>query len=311
MAIASDKPPVALIAGPTASGKSALALALAERTGGAIVNADSAQVYRDLPLLSAAPSDAERARADHRLYGVRDAANPCSAADWAELARAEITELHEAGRLPILVGGTGLYIRTLLDGIAPVPPIDPEVRRGVREAPTEENRRRLEQLDAQAAARLHPGDRARTERALEVVLSTGRTLKDWQAARAGGIGHSIALRPLILLPPREWLYGRCDERFASMVATGAVSEVEALLARRLDPSLPAMRAIGVPELSRYLRGELSLGAAINAGQQATRNYAKRQYTWFAHQPPQAWPRLRDALDGDGMAAALELLGASA
>ena len=286
-------------------------MALAERTGGAIVNADSAQIYRDLPVLSAAPSEAERARADHRLYGVRDAAEACSAADWAALARAEIAGLHAAARLPILVGGTGLYIRTLLDGIAPVPPIDAEVRREVREAPAEENRRRLEELDAEAAARLHPGDRARTERALEVVLSSGRTLKHWQHSRTGGIGGSVALWPLTLLPPRDWLYARCDDRFGAMVGNGAVSEVEALLARKLDPSLPAMRAIGVPELSRHLAGELSLEAAITAGQQATRNYAKRQYTWFAHQPPQAWPRLYEALDGGGMAAALELLGARA
>lgn len=311
MVIASDKPPVALIAGPTASGKSALALALAEQTGGAIVNADSAQVYRDLPILSAAPSEAERARADHRLYGFRDARDPCSAAAWAERAKAEIEVLHAEGRLPILVGGTGLYIRTLLDGIAPVPDIDPAVRQEVREASPEENRRQLEALDPEAAARLDARDRARTARALEVVLSSGRTLKSWQASRLGGISSGIHLWPLILLPPRDWLYARCDSRFAGMAEQGAVEEVEALLARDLNPNLPAMRAIGVPELAGYLRDETSLEAAIAAGQQATRRYAKRQYTWFAHQPPQNWPRFREAFDADSMGSALELLDVEA
>jgi tRNA dimethylallyltransferase len=311
MAMSSDQPPVALIAGPTASGKSALALALAERAGGAIVNADSAQVYRGLEILSAAPSDAERARAEHRLYGIRDVGDPCSAAAWAELAKGQIGQLHREGRLPILVGGTGLYIRTLLDGMAPVPAIDAAVRDEVRGATAEENRRRLEALDPGAAARLHPSDRSRAARALEVLLSTRRTLRDWQAAREGGIGASVALRPLILLPPREWLYRRCDERFAAMVGGGAQAEVEALLARGLNPNLPAMRAIGVPELSAYLRGELSLEAATAAGQQATRRYAKRQYTWFAHQSPPDWPRFGDPIDGGSMAAALELLGAKA
>jgi len=311
MVIASDKPPVALIAGPTASGKSGLALALAERTGGAVVNADSAQVYRDLRVLSAAPSQAERARADHRLYGVRDADDACSAAAWADLARSEIAALHGERRLPILVGGTGLYIRILLDGIAPVPSIDSAIREQVREAPAEENRRRLEDLDPFAAARLNPGDRIRTERALEVVLSTGRTLSAWQASRTGGIAESIVLRPLILLPPREWLYRKCDERFSDMVERGAVAEVEALAARKLNPNLPAMRAIGVAELARYLNGEFSLEDAVAAGQQATRRYAKRQYTWFAHQPPQDWPRFSEPLDDASIGAALELLGASA
>ena len=311
MVIASENPPVALIAGPTASGKSALALALAERTGGVVVNADSAQVYRDLPVLSAAPSEPERARADHRLYGIRDAADPCSAATWAELARAAITDIHAQGRLPILVGGTGLYLRTLLDGLAPVPVIDAAIRGEVRASSLEEARRRLEQLDPEAAERLDPRDRTRTERALEVVLSTGRTLKQWQASRTGGIGKSVSVWPLILLPPREWLYSRCDDRFAAMIDQGAIAEVQALLARGLNPSLPAMRAIGVQELSAYLSGERSLEAAIAAGQQATRNYAKRQYTWFAHQPPEDWPRFREPLQGDSMVGALELLSANA
>lgn len=304
-------PPLAVIAGPTASGKSALALALAERSGGAIVNADSAQVYRDLPILSAAPTDDERARAEHRLYGVLDGASPCSAADWATLARVEIAQLHSQGRLPILVGGTGLYLRTLLDGIAPVPPIEPAVRSEVRSARLEDNRARLEALDPTAAERLRPSDSARTARALEVVLSTGRPLHEWQAKREGGIAGQVTLTPLILLPPRDWLNQRCDLRFARMMDEGAVDEVKALLSRKLDPELPVMRAIGVREITAFLRGEVSRDEAATAGQHATRRYAKRQYTWFAHQPPADWARFHEPLEGAAFDAALELLAPTA
>jgi tRNA dimethylallyltransferase len=300
-------PPLALIAGPTASGKSALALELAELTGGVIVNADSAQLYRDVPILSAAPTNAEHARAEHRLYGAIDGALPCSAADWAALARGEIDHVHASGRLPILVGGTGLYLRILLDGIAPVPPIDPHMREDVRAASTEDNYGRLRTLDPEGAARLNPGDSTRIARALEVVVSTGKPLAAWQQQRQGGIGEQVELKPLILLPPREWLYARCDERFARMIELGAIEEVKALLARNLNSSLPVMRAIGVREIGRRLRGESSLDEAIAAGQQATRNYAKRQYTWFAHQPPEEWPRFGDVPDER----ALELLGVNA
>ena len=272
-----------------------------------IVNADSAQIYRDLRVLSAAPADEELNAAEHRLYGVRDGALPCSAADWAGLAKREIADIHGSGRTPILVGGTGLYLRTLLEGIAPVPAIDSPVRARVRQAPAEENRAKLETLDPEAAARLNPGDSARINRALEVILSTGRTLAEWQKQREGGIAAEVELRPLILLPPRKWLYARCDERFARMIDRGAVTEVEALLARKLNPNLPVMRAIGVPELSRYLHGEISLDEAIAAGQQSTRRYAKRQYTWFAHQPPAEWPRFREALDVDRLSDALAVL----
>lgn len=300
---------MALIAGSTASGKSALALALATSTGGAIVNADSAQLYRDLPILSAAPGADERARADHRLYGVRDGARPCSAADWAAMANAEIAAIHGEDRLPILVGGTGLYLRTLLDGIAPVPPIDAQVRRRVRSASLEANRARLQKLDPGAAVRLKPADSARIARALEVAQSTGRTLAEWQAHREGGIGERITLKPLILLPPREWLYARCDRRFEQMVTEGAVEEVQALLKRGLDPRMPVMRTIGVAEIAGWLAGRISRDAAIAAGRQATRRYAKRQYTWFAHQPPPDWPRFADPLTECNRAEALALLGA--
>ena len=272
-----------------------------------IVNADSAQVYRDVPILSAAPSSDELARAEHRLYGVLDGSKACSAADWAAMARREIEDVHASGRLPILVGGTGLYLRTLLQGIAPVPPIDPRIRRQVREASVEKNRERLLQLDSQSAARLNPADRLRIARALEVVLSTGKTLAEWQSRREGGIGGAVALRPLILLPPREWLYRRCDERFAAMVEHGAAEEVRALLKRNLSPDLPVMRGIGVLEIAGWLNGEATREDAISAGQQATRRYAKRQYTWFAHQPPPEWPRFREPLEDRTMAQALALL----
>lgn len=272
-----------------------------------IVNADSAQIYRDLPILSATPTDEERAAVEHRLYGVRDGALPCSAADWAEMARSEIAEIHARGGTPILAGGTGLYLRTLLDGIAPVPEIDPEIRRRVREASVEENRAKLESLDPDAATRLRPGDTARISRALEVILSTGRPLADWQKEREGGIGDEVALRPLILLPPRPWLYARCDYRFVRMIDQGAVKEVEALLARQLNPNLPVMRGIGIREIAAYLRGDCSMPETVAAGQQATRRYAKRQYTWFAHQPPAGWPRFTEPLEGNSLGEALALL----
>ena len=302
--VTKECPPLALIAGPTASGKSALALALAEASGGVVINADSAQFYRDLPILSAAPSPADRARAEHRLYGVIDGASPCSAAQWADRARAEIDAIHVEGRLPILVGGTGLYLRTLLDGIAPVPSIDPRVRAEVRTAPVADNFAALAELDPGGAARLNPGDTTRVARALEVVRSTGRSLAAWQEERSGGINDRVDLQPLLLLPPRDWLVERCDRRFAAMVAEGAVAEVKALLERKLDPDLPVMRAIGVRELGAFLRGEASSSEAIAAGQLATRRYAKRQYTWFAHQPPQDWPRWTGPLDDPAAALAL-------
>ena len=301
-------PPLTVIAGPTASGKSALALALAEREGAIVINADSAQIYRDLPILSAAPTEVEKARAEHRLYGIRDGADSCSAADWAALAKDEVRRAHRLCKLPVLVGGTGLYLRTLLDGIAPVPPIDPDIRRRVRSSAITDNRAQLERLDREAAARLKPTDTTRIARALEVVLSTGKTLKEWQADRIGGMAGEVDLRPLILLPPRDWLYVRCDDRFAAMVEQGAVAEVERLLARCLDPALPVMRAIGVREIAAFLGGETSPEAMIAAGQQATRRYAKRQYTWFAHQPPADWPRFADPLAAATIPDALALLG---
>ena len=276
-----------------------------------IINADSAQMYRDIPVLSAAPSAEDRQRAEHRLYGERDGSEPCSAAEWARLAQSEIADVHSSELLPILVGGTGLYIRTLLDGIAAVPPVDPAVRQQVRSTAVEENRTRLEELDPEAVARLEAADSSRIARALEVVLSTGRPLAEWQQRREGGIAEKVGLRPLILLPPRPWLYERCNDRFEAMVENGAIEEVQALLARGLDPSLPVMRAIGVGEIAAFLEGETNHEQMVERGQQATRNYAKRQYTWFAHQTPGDWPRFTDRMHERAAEEALALLGATA
>jgi tRNA dimethylallyltransferase len=291
-----DRPPLALIAGPTASGKSDLAVRLAlalmqQGRQAVVINADSAQVYADLGVLSARPSDAEMQGVPHRLFGAWDGASACSAADWAEAARAEIAAAHADKAVPILVGGTGLYLRTLLDGIAPVPPIDPEVRLRARQLPLHEARDALQHEDPEAAARLNPNDTTRIVRALEVVRSTGRPLATWQVDKVGGIGRSVELHAAVLLPDREWLYDRCDRRFALMLDHGAIAEVEALLARRLDPDLPVMRAIGVPEIKAFLAGEINRETLIERGAQATRNYAKRQYTWFRNQPPEDWRRI--------------------
>ena len=257
-----------------------------------IVNADSAQLYRDLPIISASPTAAEQADVEHRLYGVRDGADPCSAAEWAALAKAEIADIHRAGKLPILVGGTGLYLRTLLQGIAPVPEIDPAIRSEIRAATVATNHLELVSLDPPAAARLDPGDTTRIARALEVVRSTGRPLAHWQQHLEGGIVDQVALRPIVLLPPRDWLITRCDRRFADMLNHGAIPEVAKLMERGLNPDLPVMRAIGVREIAEG--GDRA--AMIERGQLATRRYAKRQYTWFSNQSPSSWPRFTAPLD---------------
>ncbi len=255
-----------------------------------VINADSAQVYRDLRILSARPAVEEMAGIEHRLFGAWNGAIACSAADWAEAARHEIAALHREGTVPILAGGTGLYLRTLLDGIAPVPPIAPAIRAEVRAMATADAHAALASEDPARAAALAPADSTRIARALEVVRSTGRPLAEWQGERTGGIDMQVALHPAILLPPRDWLYERCDRRFALMLEQGAAEEVEALLARKLDPALPVMRAIGVREIAGWIRGEWSREEAIARGSQATRNYAKRQYTWFRGQSPEHWPR---------------------
>jgi tRNA dimethylallyltransferase len=290
------KPPLALIAGPTASGKSDLAVELAlalEKRGKRVVviNADASQVYGDLAVLSARPSTEDMQGIDHRLFGTWDGAVACSAADWAAAATREINAVHSEGGVPIIVGGTGLYIRTLLEGIAPIPEIDPTIRAEVRDLPLHRAYAALNREDPARAKALHPTDSTRIARALEVVRSTGRPLGDWQAEKQGAIGDTIELHPVILLPDRKWLYDRCDQRFAAMLVGGAIAEVEALMARNIAPEMPVMRAIGVRDIVAYLRGECTLEEARAGGSQATRNYIKRQQTWLRHQPPAEWPRI--------------------
>lgn len=281
---------MALIAGPTASGKSALALALAEKHNGTVINADSMQVYADLRILTARPPVEEEKRAPHLLFGHIDGAEAYSAARWAAEARAAIHEAHAGGRLPILVGGTGMYLRTLLEGIAPVPEIDSLIRAEVRALPVEEARAELARLDPETAARLGPIDSLRISRALEVVRSTGKSLRDWQEERHGGIGGEVRIAATILLPDKTWLADRIDRRFRHMVKV-AQGEVEALLARTDVPDdAPVLRAIGVREIGLALSGESNLDEAHFAGSLATRQYAKRQYTWFRRQPPPEWER---------------------
>lgn len=293
-----ELPKVALIAGPTASGKSALAIDLARRTGGTVINADSAQVYAELRVLSARPSTEEEAQAPHRLFGHVAGTTDYSAPRWAEEAKAEIAAAHARYSLPILVGGTGMYIRTLFDGIAPVPEIEPDIRAEVRAAPVVKNYHALSHLDPAAAHRLNPADTTRVARALEVVRSTGRTLADWQRERVGGIGDRIDLVPLVLLPDRAWLVDRCNRRLVDMFAGGAVEEVEALLQRGDIPdNAPVRRAIGVAEIAAMLRGDLTSDAAIDRAQAATRQYAKRQYNWLRNQQPASWPR-SDAIESN-------------
>ena len=281
--------PIVIVAGPTASGKSALALAIAEALGGTIINADSMQVYRDLAVLTARPGAAELARVPHRLYGVIDAAEACSAGRWRDLALAEIAAARAAGRVPVLAGGTGLYLRALLDGLAPVPPVPAALREEARALHArlggEAFRDALARHDPDAARRLAASDTQRLIRAYEVVTASGRTLADWRRGQGPAAGPPAVA--VVLLPPRDTLYAACDLRFLAMMEQGALAEVAALLARGLDPALPAMKAVGVPELAALLSGRSSPEAAVAAGQQATRRYAKRQYTWFRHQMPES------------------------
>ncbi len=285
---------MAVIAGPTASGKSALALALARARGGTIINADASQLYADLRILTARPTPEEEAAVPHRLYGVLDGAEIASAAGWAGMARAAIAATLAAGRLPVLVGGTGLYLRTLIDGIAPVPDIPDDVREAVRALPPGAAAELLRREDPAMAARLKPGDRQRIARALEVVRATGRSLLAWQAEPAGGIAGSHEVRAMRVGLPRPELHARADRRLAAMVAAGALDEVAALVARRLPADRPVLRALGVPEFARVLAGEMTLDEGRAAIALATRRYQKRQQTWGRNQTPD-WPEVSEKL----------------
>ena len=279
-----------LIAGPTASGKSALALELALATGGVVINADSMQVYRDLRIITARPTDGDEARVPHRLYGHVDAAVNFSAGAWVGDAAKALEEAKAEGRLPIFIGGTGLYFKALTAGLSVVPPIPAEVREDVR-ARLERNgvealHAELAASDPRAAERLNLRDRTRIARALEVVEATGRSLLDWHHEGQPPLLPGDSFRAVFLAPERDELYARIDARFEAMLGAGALEEVERLADRNLDPLLPAMKAHGVPALIRHLRGELSLEQAATIGRADTRHYAKRQFTWFRHQLPE-------------------------
>ena len=278
--------PAILLGGPTASGKSALALRLAERFDSEIVNADSMQVYADLAILTARPPAAALARCRHHLFGVMDAARRCSAGLWHGLARRAAGEIAARGRLPILVGGSGLYLAAFRRGLAPVPQVPDALRaelgaRMAAEGPARLHDR-LARRDPASAAALAPGDRQRIQRALEVEAATGVPLSRWRRMGRRGAWPGPCLF-LVLAPPRAPLYRLCDRRFDAMLEAGALAEAQALAARRLDPSLPAMRALGVPHLIAHLQGALDLAAAAARARVATRRYAKRQATWFRHQ----------------------------
>jgi tRNA dimethylallyltransferase len=276
-----------LIAGPTASGKSALAHSLAERLGGTIVNADSMQVYRDLRVLTARPTVEDERRVPHLLYGHVDAAENYSTGRWVADASRTLKEVETGGRLPIFVGGTGLYFRALTQGLSDIPPVPADVRARVRgEAEGQgspELHARLTAADPKTAARLRPNDRQRILRALEVFAATGRSLAEWQEKPGIPMLQPKETRAVFLSVEREELRRRIDARFDTMLAAGALDEVRALAARKLDPTLPAMKAHGVPWLARHLKGEISLDEAAAGGKADTRKYAKRQETWFRHQ----------------------------
>jgi len=276
---------VVLVAGPTASGKSALALDLAERFGGVVINADAMQVYREMRVLTARPDAATETRAPHRLYGFLPVAEAFSAARWREQAVTEIRSAHAVGTLPIVVGGTGLYLKALTDGLSPVPEIPEAIRARVRA--------RVEEIGAEAfhaefavkdpamAARLRPSDPQRLARAAEVLEATGTSLAEWQGR--GSANEGFRFLTLLLLPPREALHAACDARFRAMFEAGALDEARAMRALDLDPALPATRAVGLRELIRHLDGEIGLEEASSLAQAATRQYAKRQITWFRKQ----------------------------
>jgi tRNA dimethylallyltransferase len=295
-------PIVILLAGPTTSGKSALALTLAQALGGIIINADSMQVYRGLTIITARPTPADESRAPHLLYGHVDAGENYSVGRWLLDARASLAQAGRQHLLPIFVGGTGLYFKALTRGLAAVPPIPADVRASVRSRLKAEGAAvlhdELARHDPATAARLMPGDRARVTRALEVVLATGRSLSDWHREGMPAPADAARAVKIFLSVDRAELYRRIDVRFDSMLAGGAIQEVKALAARNLDPALPAMKAHGVPWLLRHLKGEISLEEAAEGGKRDTRRYTKRQATWFRHQLPDwqwAEPEKADAL----------------
>jgi tRNA dimethylallyltransferase len=288
-----------LIAGPTASGKSALALTLAQKHGGIVINADSMQVYRDLRVLTARPTPQEEAIAPHRLYGHVDASLNFSAGAWVSEAAGVLAAAREENLVPLFVGGTGLYFKALTRGLSAVPPIPATVRDDIRARLARDGvealHAELARRDPASAERLKARDRARIARALEVIEATGRSLTDWHRDGLPPILPAGNYRALFLAPERDELYARIDARFEKILKEGALEEVARLAARKLDPLLPAMKAHGVPPLVRHLIGEITLAEASEIGRADTRHYAKRQFTWFRHQLPEfEWVKPEDA-----------------
>jgi tRNA dimethylallyltransferase len=282
-----DLKPVVIIAGPTASGKSHLALDIVREFTGTVINADSMQVYRDLRVLTARPGPEAEKVAPHRLFGVLPAAEACSVGRWLKLAVAEIEQAQGEGRLPVVVGGTGLYLKALIEGLAEVPEVSAEINAEVRRRYDEIGgaafRAELATLDPDGAAKLPAGDTQRLKRAMAVVKATGRPLAHWQRRQADAPRIDVRFGLIQLTPPRDALYAAVDARFDAMLAAGALDEVRELMVLDLDPGLPAMKALGVPELSRHLAGDLTLTEAVQQAKQATRNFAKRQLTWLRNQ----------------------------
>lgn len=278
---------IIILTGPTASGKSGFALSLAQNSGGVIINADSQQMYRELRVLTARPTPQEEALAPHRLYGLLPASEACSAGKWLGLARMEIDWAHGQGKLPIIVGGTGLYIKALMEGIAQIPEIAPAVRAQATQdydaMGKEAFAERLKWVDPEFFTRLKVHDRQRLIRAYAVWLGSGKPLSYWQARPSASPYPADMFKLYRIDIPREALYERCDRRFAQMVEEGAMDEVKHLISLNLPPELPVMKSVGVPELAQVLRGQSTLEQAVQAASQATRNYAKRQNTWFRNQ----------------------------
>jgi len=280
---------VILIVGPTAGGKSALAMRVAAETGGEIVGADSMQLYADLRVLTARPSEQDEAAVPHHLTGNVDAGEAWSVGRWQRAATAALQDIAGRGATAVVVGGTGLYFSALTKGLADIPPVDRTHSTALWDEGGEPAvREALKSLDPDAEARIEAGDRQRLIRAHAVAIGTGRPLSAWQAETHPVLAPG-AYRALVVEPPREALYARCDKRLEMMVEAGALDEVRALLARGLDPALPAMKVLGFRELAAHVRGETSLKTALAAAQQATRHYAKRQLTWFRNQTPD-WER---------------------
>lgn len=269
--------------GPTASGKSARALAIAQERGGVIINADAMQVYAELRILTARPSVEDEAVVPHRLYGVLPAREACSAARWLVLAAEAIRETWAQGKLPVVTGGTGLYLKALQEGLSPIPDVGADIRAEATRLYTEQGAGALQERDPAMAKRLKGGDSQRHTRALEVWLATGKSLAYWQRKPREVMFPEAEFSVEVVMQERAELYRRCDARFLVMLEQGALEEVKALKALNLSTDLPAMRAVGVPELVAYLEGKMSLDEATAKAQQATRNYAKRQLTWFRNQ----------------------------